>query len=111
MAPYVYIEGVPKFPGGGEPISAPPSGAAECMRQHLTDSLEFLADFHSLSKIKSNYKGIGCGLNEDTLGGVIKGGISQFIALEISRGNSRENRAIGRHLPWLYNAPSAIQQG
>jgi hypothetical protein len=60
---------------------------------------------------QSNYKGIGCGLNDDTLGGVIKGGISQFIALEISRGNSRENRAIGRHLPWLYNAPSAIQQG
>lgn len=87
--------------------------------------------------VQSNYKGIGCGLNDDTLGGifvhdqciiyiavlilmlnycmlisgVIKGGISQFIALEISRGNSRENRAIGRHLPWLYNAPSAIQQG
>jgi len=30
----------------------PSTGASECMRQHLTDSLEFLADFHSLSKIK-----------------------------------------------------------
>ncbi|OXA59651.1 Protein unc-79 [Folsomia candida] len=109
LAPYV--EGYTKLQGSGDPVSLPATGAAECMRQHLTDSLEFLADFHSLSKIKSNYKGIGCGLNDDTLGGVIKGGISQFIALEISRGNSRENRAIGRHLPWLYNAPSAIQQG
>jgi hypothetical protein len=25
------------------------------MRQHLTDSLEFLADFHSLSKIKVRF--------------------------------------------------------
>ncbi|ODN04336.1 Protein unc-79 [Orchesella cincta] len=110
LAPFVGTDDFPKFPTC-EPSNAPTTGAAECMRQHLTDSLEFLADFHSLSKIKSNYKGNGCGLNEDTLGGVIKGGISQFIALEISRGNSRENRAIGRHLPWLYNPPSAIQQG
>jgi len=71
----------------------------------------FVINFYFVINAQSNYKGNGCGLNEDTLGGVIKGGISQFIALEISRGNSRENRAIGRHLPWLYNPPSAIQQG
>lgn len=28
------------------------TGAAECMRQHLGDALDFLADFHTLSKIK-----------------------------------------------------------
>lgn len=30
------------------------TGAAECMRQHLGDALEFLADFHTLSRIKVN---------------------------------------------------------
>lgn len=46
------MEGYTKLQGSGDPVSLPATGAAECMRQHLTDSLEFLADFHSLSKIK-----------------------------------------------------------
>ena len=45
------------------------------------------------------------------MGGVLKAGIAQFVALEITRGNSRENRAIGRYLPWLYNPPAPVQQG
>ncbi len=50
LAPYVYVEDFPKFqPDGSSGLS---TSAAECMRQHLTDSIEFLADFHSLSKIK-----------------------------------------------------------
>lgn len=28
------------------------TGAAECMRQHLNDALDFLSDFHTLGKIK-----------------------------------------------------------
>jgi hypothetical protein len=28
------------------------TNASECMRQHLADALEFLADFHTLSKLK-----------------------------------------------------------
>ncbi|XP_052119474.1 protein unc-79 homolog isoform X4 [Frankliniella occidentalis] len=87
------------------------TGAAECMRQHLGDALDFLADFHTLSKIKSISKETPVGLNEDTLGGVIKSGIAQYVALEISRGNGRDNRAVARYLPWLYNAPSSLQQG
>lgn len=51
------------------------------------------------------------GLNEDTLGGILKCGLAQFVALEITRGNNRENRAVARYLPWLYSAPSMIQQG
>jgi protein unc-79 len=51
------------------------------------------------------------GLREDTLGGVLKGAIAQYLSLEMSRGNSRDNRAIVRYLPWLYNAPSSLQQG
>lgn len=85
------------------------TNASECMRQYLNDILDFLADFHTLSKIK-NFKS-GTDLNEDTLGGVLKGAIAQYLALEMSRGNSRDNKAVARHLPWLYNAPSSIQQG
>jgi len=51
------------------------------------------------------------GLNEDTLGGILKCGLAQYVALEITRGNNRENRAVARYLPWLYTAPSTIQQG
>lgn len=29
----------------------------------------------------------------------------------MSRGNSKENRAVSRYLPWLYNAPTTLQQG
>jgi hypothetical protein len=61
--------------------------------------------------LQSYCKGITVGLNEDTLGGVLKSGIAQYLALEITRGNSRDNRAVARYLPWLYNAPSALQQG
>lgn len=85
------------------------TNATDCMRQYLNDALDFLADFHTLSKIK-NFKSSN-DLNEDTLGGVLKGAIAQYLALEMSRGNSRDNKAVGRYLPWLYNAPSSIQQG
>ncbi|KAG8237689.1 hypothetical protein J437_LFUL017769 [Ladona fulva] len=87
------------------------TSASEIMRHHLSDCLDFLSDFHTLSKIKSYCKGVSVGLNEDTLGGTIKSGVAQFVALELTRGNSRDNRAIARHLPWLYNAPSSLQQG
>ncbi|KAH9514228.1 Protein unc-79 [Bulinus truncatus] len=53
----------------------------------------------------------GASLNEDTLGGQLKSGISQYLSLEITRGNGRDNRAITRYLPWLYHPPSAMQQG
>ena len=60
-----------------------------------------------------NFKNGQCqnGLGEDTLGGVLKGAVAQYLALEMSRGNSRDNKAVARYLPWLYNAPSSLQQG
>lgn len=92
--------------------SSYPNGLAENMRQYLTDVVEFLADFHTLSKIKHlKTNSQGGGLGEDTIGGLLKGAIAQYLALEMSRGNSRDNRAIARYLPWLYNAPSSLQQG
>ncbi|KAK6640822.1 hypothetical protein RUM44_012519 [Polyplax serrata] len=84
--------------------------AAEIMRQHLSDALDFLADFHTVNKIKSFSQGDSGGLNEDTLGGALKSGVAQYVALEMARG-TRDNRAVARHLPWLYNTPSSLQQG
>ncbi|XP_070180605.1 protein unc-79 homolog isoform X2 [Littorina saxatilis] len=85
--------------------------AAECMRQHLTDCMDFIGDLHTLTKVKSNTKGGSSCLNEDTLGSQLKSGIAQYIALEIARGNGRDHRAITRYLPWLYHPPSTMQQG
>ncbi|XP_056021737.1 protein unc-79 homolog isoform X2 [Ostrea edulis] len=85
--------------------------AAECMRDHLHECTEFVADLHTLTKIKNNMKGGVSSLNEDTLGNQLKSGIAQFVALEITRGNGRDNRAISRYLPWLYHPPSTVQQG
>jgi len=63
------------------------------------------------SFLQSISKDTPIGLNEDTLGGVIKSGIAQFVALELSRGNGRDNRAVSKYLPWLCNTPSSLQQG
>ncbi|XP_012267707.2 protein unc-79 homolog isoform X12 [Athalia rosae] len=87
------------------------TNASESLRSQLSDVLDFLADFHTLSKVKSYGKGLQAGLNEDTLGGMLKCGLAQYLALEITRGNSRDNRAVARYLPWLYSAPSTLQQG
>ncbi|KAG7202977.1 hypothetical protein KM043_010111 [Ampulex compressa] len=87
------------------------TNASESLKNQLSDVLDFLADFHTLSKVKSYSKGMQAGLNEDTLGGMLKCGLAQYVALEITRGNNRENRAVARYLPWLYSAPSMIQQG
>lgn len=97
----------------GLPAHAPAqsNSAADCMRQYLNDVMDFLADFHTLSKIKNFKSHAGTGLTEDTLGGLLKGAVAQYLALEMSRGNSRDNKAVARSLPWLYNAPSTLQQG
>lgn len=97
----------------GLPFHAPVNGngSAECMRQYLNEVMDFLADFHTLGKIKNFKSTNGSGLGDDTLGGVLKGAVAQYLALEMSRGNSRDNKAVARSLPWLYNAPSTLQQG
>ena len=62
-------------------------GACDVARNYLSDILEFLSDVHTLSKVKSNVKGT-VGLNEDTLGGTLKASLAQYLALEISKGNT-----------------------
>ncbi|XP_017112167.1 protein unc-79 homolog isoform X2 [Drosophila elegans] len=98
----------------GLPDAAPmmTTNSADCLRQYINDVIDFLADFHTLSKIKNFKNGqTSNGLGEDTLGGVLKGAVAQYLALEMSRGNSRDNKAVSRYLPWLNNAPSSLQQG
>ncbi|XP_030374943.1 protein unc-79 homolog isoform X2 [Scaptodrosophila lebanonensis] len=101
------------LPGLPETAPALTTNAADCLRQYISnDVIDFLADFHTLSKIKNFKNGqTSNGLGEDTLGGVLKGAVAQYLALEMSRGNSRDNRAVTRYLPWLNNAPSSLQQG
>ena len=35
---------------------------------------------------------VGVGLNEDTLGGILKASLSQYLALEIAKGNGKDSR-------------------
>ena len=51
MAPSTVMDVVP----GVGADRAGSTGAAECMRQHLNDALDFLADVHTLTKIKVRY--------------------------------------------------------
>jgi hypothetical protein len=50
-------------------------------------------------------------LTEDTLGGQLKAGLAQYLALEFTKGGQRDSKAIIRFLPWLYNPPTSVQQG
>ncbi|XP_052009024.1 protein unc-79 homolog [Xyrauchen texanus] len=95
-------------------ISALPgctTAAMECLRQYLSELLDFIADMHTLTKLKSHMKACCQPLHEDTFGGNLKVGLSQVAAMEISKGNHRDNKAVIRYLPWLYHPPSAMQQG
>lgn len=85
------------------------TGISECMKLNLGEILEFLTDFHAISKIKSYCKGVNVGLNDDTLGGIIKCSIAQYLALEITKGNGRDNRAVTRYFPWLCSTSIAQQ--
>ncbi|KAM5274598.1 protein unc-79 homolog isoform 4-T4 [Ctenodactylus gundi] len=87
------------------------TAAMECMRQYISEVLDFMADMHTLTKLKSHMKTCSQPLHEDTFGGHLKVGLAQIAAMEISRGNHRDNKAVTRYLPWLYHPPSAMQQG
>ncbi|XP_041711014.1 protein unc-79 homolog isoform X1 [Coregonus clupeaformis] len=87
------------------------TAAMECMRQYISELLDFIADMHTLTKLKSHMKACCQPLHEDTFGGNLKVGLAQIAAMEISKGNHRDNKAVIRYLPWLYHPPSAMQQG
>ncbi|KAM4664558.1 LOW QUALITY PROTEIN: protein unc-79 homolog [Discoglossus pictus] len=87
------------------------TAAMECIRQYIGELLDFIADMHTLTKLKSHMKTCSQPLHEDTFGGHLKVGLAQIAAMEITRGNHRDNKAVIRYLPWLYHPPSAMQQG
>ncbi|CAH0760821.1 unnamed protein product [Diatraea saccharalis] len=78
------------------------------MRPHLPDMLDLLQDPHLLNKIKGSVsksivnRNLIC-LNEDTLGAIVKGGIAQYVAMELALEHSRgrQDRPVHRHMPWL----------
>ncbi|XP_074599916.1 UNC-79 domain-containing protein isoform X2 [Brevipalpus obovatus] len=86
------------------------TNACECIKQYVTDITEFISDVHTISRIKSTFLGTCIHLNEETLGGHLKAGLSQILALEITKSNGRDHRAVVKYLPWLYSLPS-VQQG
>lgn len=49
-------------------------------------------------------------MNQETLGGHLKAGVAQFLALELTRIGANDHKAIVKYLPWLYSLPS-VQQG
>ncbi|XP_008049182.1 protein unc-79 homolog [Carlito syrichta] len=85
------------------------TAAMECARQYISEVLDFMADMHTLTKLKSHMKMCSQPLHEDTFGGHLKVGLAQIAAVEISRGNHRDHKAVTRYLPWLYHPPSAMQ--
>ncbi|KAI1729072.1 cation-channel complex subunit UNC-79 domain-containing protein [Ditylenchus destructor] len=75
------------------------TGASEAVRPFMTEILEFIADLHILSKLKKQ-------TNSDRIGGDLKAGLSEVIALEMSRPAVRDSRTVMRFIPWLYSPPS-----
>ena len=85
------------------------SGSTPWLEQYLPDIVEFVADVHTLSKVKSHVKGMTVGLNQDTLGGILKAALSQFLALEIARMSVEKSETkITKYMPWLFNPPNTI---
>ncbi|KAI6239067.1 Uncoordinated protein 79 [Aphelenchoides fujianensis] len=78
------------------------TGASEAVRPFLSEILEFIADLHVLSKLKKQ-------TNSDRMGGDLKAGLAEVLALEMSRPAVRDNRTVGRFIPWLLSPPNVTQ--
>ncbi|CAB3233897.1 unnamed protein product [Arctia plantaginis] len=96
--------------GGGGDARDVAAGAVDCMRPHLPDMIDLLQDPHLLNKIKGSVsksivnRNLIC-LNEDTLGAIVKGGIAQYVAMELalehSRGRTDRTQSARHMTPWL----------
>ncbi|KAL3120700.1 hypothetical protein niasHT_007992 [Heterodera trifolii] len=80
------------------------TGAAEAIRPHVPELLEFIADLHVLAKMKKQTLS-----SSDRMGGDLKAGLAELIALEMSRPSVRDSRTVMRFIPWLYSPPSLAQ--
>nr|CAD2134462.1 unnamed protein product [Meloidogyne enterolobii] len=80
------------------------TGAAEAIRPHVPELLEFISDMHVLAKLKKQSAS-----NSDRVGGDLKAGLAEVVALEMSRPSVRDSRTVMRFIPWLYSPPSLAQ--
>uniref|UniRef100_A0A1I8HTN4 RAP domain-containing protein n=1 Tax=Macrostomum lignano TaxID=282301 RepID=A0A1I8HTN4_9PLAT len=88
------------------------TGAAELMRSSLTDCVAFIADLHTVHKLKSLKTGLS--LHEDTLGAHLKSAVSQYAVIEFAQariGEGGRQWAINKYLSWLRHPPATVQQG
>jgi len=84
--------------------------AQECCKQYAHDFIEFISDVHSLNRIKNTiFSTNPLQLTEEMLGAQIKAGISQYLAIEMTRREGQDHRAVTKYLPWLYSLPTVSQ--
>jgi len=86
------------------------TGSTQWLEQYLPDIVDFVSDVHTLGKVKSHVRGMTVGLNQDTLGGILKAALSQFLAMEIARTSHEriDSSKITKYMPWLFNPPNTI---
>jgi hypothetical protein len=61
------------------------TGTFDCIRPHISDILDFLADVYTLSKFKSTSRAMSPdpGFDEDNLIDTVKAGMVQLLTLEV----------------------------
>ncbi|CAF1545712.1 unnamed protein product, partial [Adineta steineri] len=79
-----------------DPHNVVTTNGAECMKHYLNETVAFIADIHTITKIKSTMKEKSekqqlSNLTEDTLGGQLKAGLAQYLALEFTKGGQRDS--------------------
>ena len=93
------------------------TNAADCLKQHINDIINFIANIHTINRVKRDLKAdksLQTCAADDSLGAQLKAGLAQFLALEFTELNKckdRDSRSIVKYLPWLSNLPTNHQQG
>uniref|UniRef100_A0AC35TMA7 Protein unc-79 homolog n=1 Tax=Rhabditophanes sp. KR3021 TaxID=114890 RepID=A0AC35TMA7_9BILA len=78
------------------------TGASDAVKPYINDILEFVSDYHVLSRLKKQ-------TNNDSVGGDLKAGLAKIVAVEMSRTSGKDNRPVTRYIPWLLNPPNITQ--
>ena len=93
------------------------TNAADCLKQQINDIIIYIADIHSINRVKQNLKlekHFQTCLTDDSLGAQLKSGLAQFLALEfteLNKSKDKDSISIVKYLPGLSNLPPNAQQG
>ncbi len=93
------------------------TNASDCLKQHISDIIVYIADIHSINRVKQNFKlekNLQTCLTDDSVGAQLKAGLAQFLELEfteLNKSKDKDSRSIVKYLPWLSNLPPNAQQG